>query len=152
MGCTAHLCLLAKKRTIMTSLTSEEGATMLDPTEYDPNSKDLTDDPNFLGDNDHGDTIPAPKCGVCGVPWADHMGIMGVCLNNKALKEDFKDSLEAHDEMRLEIARLIKERDEARRMYCEERSCPTRKYYGPLVSKHSIAGNNMWDCFKEETP
>jgi hypothetical protein len=93
---------------------------------------------------------PKPTCASCGVPWADHMGIMGVCLNNKALKEDLKDSLEAHDEMRLEIARLIKERDEARRMYCEERSCPTRKYYGPLVSKHSIAGNNMWDCFKEE--
>lgn len=66
-----------------------------------------------VGDNDHGDAIPAPKCASCGVPWADHMGIMGVCLNNKALKEDLKDSLEAHDEMRLEIARLTKERDEA---------------------------------------
>ena len=50
----------------------------------------------------------------------------------------------------LQVEQLIKERDEARRMYCEERSCPTRKYFGPLVSKHSIAGNNMWDCFKEK--
>ena len=34
----------------MTSLTSEEGATMneYDPTEYDPNSKDITDDLDFL--------------------------------------------------------------------------------------------------------
>ena len=61
---------------------------MSDSTEYDPNSKDLTDDPNF----------PAPKCGVCGIPWADRMGIMGVCLCNKALKEDLKDSLETHNE------------------------------------------------------
>ena len=76
---------------------------MSDPTEYDPNSKDITDDADF----------PSPKCGVCGVPWADHMGIMGVCLWNKALKEDLKDSLEAHDEMRLEIAQLTKERDAA---------------------------------------
>ena len=69
---------------------------MSDPTEYDPNSKDITDDPNF----------PAPKCGVCGVPWADHMGIMGVCLWNKALKEDLKD-------LREENAQLRKERDAA---------------------------------------
>ena len=51
---------------------------MSDPTEYEPNSRDITDDADF----------PPPKCGVCGVPWADHMGIMGVCLWNKALKED----------------------------------------------------------------
>ena len=79
---------------------------MTDPTEYDPNSRDSTDDPDFVGDanhignltdmvvgdNDHGDAIPEPKCGVC--------------LCNKALKENLRDSLEAHDEMRLEIARL----------------------------------------------
>ena len=69
-----------------------------------------------IGDNDHGDSIPTPKCASCGVPWVDHMGIMGVCLNNKALKEDLKDSLEAHDEMRLEITQLRKERDKARRL------------------------------------
>ena len=77
-----------------------------DEPEYDPNSKDITDDPNFLGDNDHGDAIPKPKCASCGVPWADHMGIMGVCLNNKALKEDLKD-------LREENAQLRKERDAA---------------------------------------
>ena len=117
---------------------------MSDPTEYDPNSKDLTDDPNFL----------APRCGVCGVPWANHMGIMGVCLWNKALKEDLKASLEAHDEMRLEIAQLRKERDEARRLACEyytmegsssagsEASC---KHYSTIEAK-----TRGWDCFKKE--
>ncbi len=94
-----------------------------------------------IGDNDHGDSTPTPKCGVCGIPWADHMGIMGVCLNNKALKEDLKDSLEAHDEMRLEIAQLTKERDEARRMYCGaggDMYCPSAFY---------IATSLGWDCF-----
>ena len=58
--------------------------------------RDITDDADF----------PAPKCGVCGIPWVSHMGIMGVCLWNKALKEDLKESQE-------EIALLRKERDAA---------------------------------------
>jgi hypothetical protein len=99
----------------------------------------------FVGDNDHGDVLPEPKCGSCGVPWLDHMGIMGVCLNNKALKEDLKDSLEAHDEMRLEIAQLIKERDEARRELCN-------RCYGQL-NKRGAANLRGWDCYDEkETP
>lgn len=109
---------------------------MSDPTEYDPNSKDLTDDPNF----------PAPKCGVCGVPWADHMGIMGVCLWNKALKEDLKDSLEAHDEMRLEIAQLTKERDAARRLASRLLTAD-----GSLGKAKEEALSIGWDCFKEES-
>ena len=60
--------------------------------------RDITDDADF----------PAPKCGVCGIPWVSHMGIMGVCLWNKALKEDLKESQE-------ENAQLRKERDAARR-------------------------------------
>ena len=92
-----------------------------------------------VGDNDHGDAIPEPKCGVCGIPWVSHMGIMGVCLCNKALKEDLKASLEAHDEMRLEIAQLRKERDEARREVCEaEKYC------------REEANRRGWDCFKED--
>ena len=58
--------------------------------------QEMVEDPN----------IPTPKCGVCGIPWVDHMGIMGVCLNNKALKEDLKD-------LREENAQLRKERDAA---------------------------------------
>lgn len=76
----------------------------------------MIDPPDFVGDNDHGDALPELKCGSCGVPWVDHMGIMGVCADNAALREDLKASLEAHDEMRLEIVRLTKERDEARRV------------------------------------
>ena len=126
---------------------------MIDPTEYDPNSKDITDDPDFVdfvGDNDHGDDIPEPKCGVCGVPWASHMGIMGGCLCNRALEEDLKDSLEAHDEMRLEIVRLTKERDEARREVCLEASTDASGCY--ISGKHIlVAEDRGWDCFKENT-
>jgi hypothetical protein len=111
----------------------DEQEMVFDPTEYDPNSKDITDDPNF----------PEPKCGVCGVPWACHMGIMGVCLWNKALKEDLKD-------LREEIAQLTKERDEARRGWCIEICVDNDKEYYHAMNEASERG---WDCFKkEETP
>ena len=97
-----------------------------------------------VGDNDHGDSTPTPKCASCGVPWVDHMGILGVCLNNKALKEDLKDSLEAHDEMRLEIAQLRKERDQARREYCEY------PMVGTWEDHQATARRRGWDCYKEE--
>ena len=111
---------------------------MIDPTEYDPNSKDITDDPDFVGvvgDNDHGDGIPEPKCEVCGVPWADHMGIMGVCLWNKALMEDLVN-------LRKDNAQLYKERDEARRWVCQT----------GVKSKEeaeTVAIRRGWDCYKE---
>ena len=88
-----------------------------------------------------------PCCTSCGVPYVKHMGIIGVCADNAALREDLKDSLEAHDEMRqeittqrieierlsaavvklsqsslpenVEISILRKERDAARRLACE---------------------------------
>jgi hypothetical protein len=104
----------------------------------------------FVGDNDHGDVLPEPKCGSCGVPWLDHMGIMGVCADNKALREDLMAALESHDEMRLEIAQLRKERDEARQEYCE--------YRYPMVSTgedhEATERKRGWDCsncYKENT-
>ena len=76
---------------------------MSDPTEYDPNSKDITDDADF----------PSPKCGVCGVPWADHMGIMGVCLWNKALREDLVNLGKDNAQLYKERDQAIRERDAA---------------------------------------
>ena len=99
---------------------------MSDPTEYEPNSRDITDDADF----------PPPKCGVCGVPWADHMGIMGVCLWNKALMEDLVN-------LRKDNAQLYKERDEARREVCEHR---VKQQHSP--QQHAI--DRGWDCFKKE--
>ena len=107
-----------------------------------------------VGDNDHGEALPESKCGSCGVLWKDHMGIMGTCADNAALREDLKDSLEAHDEMRQEIANLRKERDAARRLACEyytmegssssgsEAYC---KHYSTIEAK-----TRGWDCFKEK--
>lgn len=85
-----------------------------------------------IGDNDHGDSKPT-------LPMYS-----SVLTDNKALREDLKDSLESHDEMRLEIAQLTKERDEARRMYCEVDNCTA---WEALI----ISGDKGWDCYKEET-
>ena len=126
-----------------------------------------------VGDNDHGDALPEPKCGSCGVPWIDHMGIMGTCADNAALREDLKASLEAHDEMRqeittqrieierlsaavvklsqsslpenVEISILRKERDEARRMYCEVDNCTADEAM-------LLAAEQGWDCYEEPVP
>ena len=80
-------------------------------------------DTNHIGDLNEmvGDAVA--KCESCGVPWAEHMGIMGVCATN---------------------AQLRKERDAARREVSK---------LGSLNMKqaHEYATNRGWDCFKEET-
>ena len=100
-----------------------------------------------VGDNDHGDALPELKCGSCGVTWIDHMGIMGVCADNKSLREDLQAMLEAHDEMRLEIANLRKERDAARVEVCYAQ---VNGQYGRRYTPQDIAKKMGWDCFKEK--
>ena len=67
-----------------------------------------------------------PSCKSCGVPWVDHMGIMGICAENAKLHK--------------ENAKLRKERDAARREVC---------YCHPESAQFAI--NRNWDCFKEES-
>ena len=87
-----------------------------------------------VGDNDHGDSKPT-------LPMYS-----SVLADNAALREDLKASLEAHDEMRLKIVRLTKERDKARKMYCEVDNCTADE--AMLLAKEQ-----GWDCYeKEETP
>ena len=58
-----------------------------------------------------------------------------------------------------EIERLRAERDEARRMYCEEAFChrfDERRFNercvpSPISNARQIAHNMKWDCFKENT-
>lgn len=66
------------------------------------------------------------NCISCGIPWVDHMGIIGTCAENAQLK---------------------KERDEARYMYCHlvENSRP----HG--ISSKNVAKGLGWDCYKEDT-
>ena len=105
----------------------------------------------FVGDNDHGDAIPTsfdvPSCESCGVPWIKHSGIMGTCADNKSLREDLQAMLEAHDEMRLEIANLRKERDAARVEVCYAQ---VNGQYGRRYTPQDIAKKMGWDCFKEK--
>jgi hypothetical protein len=53
-----------------------------------------------------------------------------------------------------EIDRITDERDEARRMYCEEAFCHRfneRGGEGTITDPRQIAHSMGWDCFKEET-
>ena len=58
-----------------------------------------------------------------------------------------------------EIDRITAERDEARRMYCEEAFCHRfnerrfneRCVPSPISNARQIANNMKWDCFKENT-
>ena len=57
-------------------------------------------------------------------------------------------------ELEREIARLTDERDEARRMYCEEAFCHRfneRGGEGTITDPRQIAHSMGWDCFKENT-
>ena len=103
----------------------------------------------FVGDNDHGDALPEPTCRSCGVAWVDHTGIMGVCVDNKALREDLKDSLESHDEMRLEIAQLTKERDEANSLVWRILSEINCRIENGADSNGHLEG--LWGLYKQET-
>jgi hypothetical protein len=53
-----------------------------------------------------------------------------------------------------EIDRITAERDEARRMYCEEAFCHRfneRGGEGTITDPRQIAHSMGWDCFKEDT-
>ena len=126
----------------------------------------------FVGDNDHGDSTPPLISRLLSLSHQAKKLLEGVsdgvdplylncmrrtedeCLSAaadiKALREDLKASLEAHDEMRLEIVRLTKERDEARRMYCEAGIITGQKCE---VQAHYISTSLGWDCYdkKKET-
>ena len=52
-----------------------------------------------------------------------------------------------------EIDRITAERDEARRMYCEEAFCHRfneRGGEGPITDPRQISHSMGWDCFKED--
>jgi len=62
------------------------------------------------------------KCGSCGVPWIQHIGIMGLCQ---------------------EFVKLRKERDEARRELC---NALVHQQHDPK----EYAKGRGWDCYDEE--
>jgi septal ring factor EnvC (AmiA/AmiB activator) len=71
-----------------------------------------------------------------------------------AAKQALQDVTEGVTEMEIEIARLRAElktsnaeRDEARRMYCDSRHCPSKKCGVPV---EQIAMWYKWDCFKNQ--
>ena len=79
-----------------------------------------------------------------------------VLTDNAALRKDLKDSLEAHEEMRLEIAQLRKQRDSARRRVCREllvRGVIFHRIGAASVAvtdPRDVAKMMDWDCFEEK--
>ncbi len=65
---------------------------------------------------------------------------------DSGLRSAFVVHVEFARELEREIARLIAERDEARRMYCGRVSRDV-----PLDA-FDIAKNHGWDCFEEDKP
>jgi hypothetical protein len=131
-------------------------------------------DTNHIGDLNEmvGDAVA--KCESCGVPWAEHMGIMGVCATNAQLRKE-RDAARRERDLAIllneidEIGRLrienawhserdeaIRERDEARRErdYARREVCwifTERSDEPTLIKAQSVATDRGWDCFKEET-
>jgi hypothetical protein len=91
------------------------------------------------------------------------MGIMGVCLTNKALKEDLKDLREGLVQYKMWLAaadtnwlvictecdKLREERDEARQLACEFWVMDGSGYSSSSRAKEDAIARG-WDCFKEE--
>ena len=50
------------------------------------------------------------------------------------------------------LEQMKRERDEARRMYCEEKANPTGCAHTCRAYATAIAFNNMWDCYDHEPP
>ena len=98
-------------------------------------------DTNHVGDINEMVSDAVAKCESCGVPWAEHMGIMGVCATN---------------------AQLRKERDAARRLACGALASGGWDLFakpddwgvdrGRDLCMRDQADERNWDCFKEETP
>ena len=40
-----------------------------------------------------------PSCKSCGVPWVDHMGIMGICAENAKLRKERDEAVERLDKL-----------------------------------------------------
>ena len=71
-------------------------------------------------------------CHSCGVPWASHMGIAGTCA---------------------EIAKLRRERDEARREVCEMNAIESSNESVDFLSltPQDIADERGWNCYASDT-
>ena len=86
-----------------------------------------------------------PSCKSCGVPWVDHMGIMGICAENAKLRKE-RDAARAEEEikrLRAELKTALDERDDARRMYCIVRMRISNKPE-PTDTSQSLGWEGLW--------
>ena len=81
---------------------------------------------------------------------AQTRGLSGATPNATRLIEELRLALESN---RNDVQRITAERDEARRMYCEEAFCHRFNERGgeaTIIDSRQIAHSMGWDCFKED--
>ena len=67
-----------------------------------------------------------------------------------SLHEELWDRRTEMTEMKIGLAKLLRERDEARRLHCHMSAQFMYKSVELDTAKH-VANSKGWDCFKEET-
>jgi len=122
---------------------------------------------NFVGDNDHGDTVPPTDVLLQMIKTLRedivHLayelneikeGFEGCCnacepvgLMNKKLQEERETYFTAHDELLAQIIELRSERDDARREVCDLKTFN----FDNTISAYRYADLRKWDCYKDRT-
>ena len=120
---------------------------------------------NFVGDNDHGDTVPPTDVLLQMIKTLRedvvHLayelneikgGFEGCCnacepvgLMNKKLQEERETYFTAHDELLAQTIELRSERDEARREVCDLKTFN----FDNTISAYRYADLRKWDCYKD---
>ena len=65
--------------------------------------------------------------------------------------EAVEDIMMRNQKLTLENELLRKERDEARRLYCEELAYTIQLERGDTEQPHDLAEEKNWDCYKENS-
>jgi hypothetical protein len=120
---------------------------------------------NFVGDNDHSDTVPPTDVLLQMIKTLRedivHLayklneikeGFEGCCnacepvgLMNKKLQEERETYFTAHDELLAQTIELRSERDEARREVCDLKTFN----FDNTISAYRYADLRKWDCYKD---
>ncbi len=111
---------------------------------------------NFVGDNDHGDTVP-PTDVLLQMIKLLREDVVHFANELNEIKEGFEGCCNACEPVGLMNKKLREERDEARRMYCVALSSegverPLNGVYDISVYNEAklLAQKFGWYCFKEE--
>jgi|688.fasta_scaffold615519_1 hypothetical protein len=98
---------------------------------------------NFVGDNDHGDTVPSTDVLLQMIKTLRE-DVVHLAYELNEIKEGFEGCCNACEPVGLMNKKLREERDEARREVCRLMSMFNAE------NSVQIAASRSWDCFKED--